>query len=410
MVNADAPEGPQKRQVDLSANHLLELHYIEDITKANTVTAITINDTESAIVSDLYGLEPVEITWTDNALKPEGGNTFTQQLVIYDIKDRQIISGKKLKATLYCISKDAINNSSQKISRRFGKGGGESISEMVSSLMKTDIGTLKSVSVDPTLTKLSFVSPYWDPYTIIKWLGWRAIFENSGTGSAGFLFWENPDGYQFRAMDNVVRRQTTRTVRVNYVEDENAVEEDNRFIDIGTFSVSGTSDVFRGLNLGSYASTTFTLDMKDFTYKEVPFNINTYYPAMKKLNPASELPAFYEIFDADVEAKRPTRIMSKVLDTAMYTEGTYTQDLTKQLSQSMIRNQFFFNQSAVFEYEGDQTLRTGEVVEVNTWRGKQLEPDTKQSGRYIVGKIYRQYLTERDMMSTRVTLYRDSLG
>ena len=76
----------------------------------------------------------------------------------------------------------------------------------------------------------------------------------------------------------------------------------------------------------------------------------------------------------------------------------------------MIRNQFFFNQSAVFEYEGDQTLRTGEVVEVNTWRGKQLEPDTKQSGRYIVGKIYRQYLTERDMMSTRVTLYRDSLG
>ena len=45
MVNADTPEGPQKRQVDLSANHLLELHYIEDITKANTVTAITINDT-----------------------------------------------------------------------------------------------------------------------------------------------------------------------------------------------------------------------------------------------------------------------------------------------------------------------------------------------------------------------------
>ena len=175
MVNADAPEGPQKRQVDLSANHLLELHYIEDITKANTVTAITINDTESAIVSDLYGLEPIEITWSDNALVPEGGNTFTQQMVIYDIKDRQIISGKKLKATLYCISKDAINNSSQKISRRFGKGGGESISEMVNSLMKNDIGTLKSVSVDPTLTKLSFVSPYWDPYTIIKSLGWLSL-------------------------------------------------------------------------------------------------------------------------------------------------------------------------------------------------------------------------------------------
>jgi hypothetical protein len=94
----------------------------------------------------------------------------------------------------------------------------------------------------------------------------------------------------------------------------------------------------------------------------------------------------------------------------MYTEGTYTQDLTKQLSQSMLRNQFFFNQSATFEYEGPNDLRIGDVVEVQTFKGKSLDKDERQSGKYIVGKIYRQFVTDRDMMSTRVTLYRDSLG
>ena len=73
--------------------------------------------------------------------------------------------------------------------------------------------------------------------------------------------------------------------------------------------------------------------MKDFKYEETPFFINDFYPTMKKLNPRADLPEFYERFGSELGGGRPTRIMSKVLDTAMYTEGTYTQDLTKQLSE-----------------------------------------------------------------------------
>ena len=49
---------------------------------------------------------------------------------------------------------------------------------------------------------------------------------------------------------------------------------------------------------------------------------------------------------------RPTRIMSKILDTAMYTEGTYTEDSDKTTITVYDKNQLFFNQSATFEYEG----------------------------------------------------------
>ena len=398
--------------VSLSSNHLIELHYIEDITKSNLLIMLKINDSGSGVLDSLVGMDPVELIWTDDALS-EGmeGNVIKQSLVVYDIKDRMIKDGKQSQATLYCISIDAVRNSATKISRRFGKGGGQFTNEMVDELLKKDLASSRPLVVDKSTTKLSFVSPYWDPYTIISWLAWRSIEEGgSGKKSAGYLFYENVDGYFFRSMDALTQQAPSRDINVNYAPDnEDGDDEEMKDIHIFGFSVSETSDLFRGINLGSYASTTFTLNMKDFKYEEIPFFIKDFYPTMKKLNPR-ELPSFYERFGSEETGGRPTRIMSKILDTAMYTEGTYTQDLTKQLSQSMIRNQLFFNQSATFEYEGMQDLKIGEVVQVNKYNARTGKKEPVISGKYIVGKIYRQFLSERDMMSTRVTLYRDNLG
>tara|TARA_B100000131_G_scaffold318283_1_gene361857 strand:- start:1290 stop:2567 length:1278 start_codon:yes stop_codon:yes gene_type:complete len=397
--------------MNLTSNQLMELHYIEDITKSNILMMVKINDSGSGICDAIVGMEPIEIIWTDDSIgKGMEGNVYKQSMIIYDIKDRIIKDGKQSSAVLYCISVDALRNSATKISRRFGKGGGESTSDIVEELITRDLSSTKPFKIDKSITKLSFVSPYWDPYTIISWLAWRSILEgDSGKKSAGYLFFENADGYNFRAMDAITQTAPSRSVNVNFFEEDEDPDEDQKDINIFGFSVSETSDIFRGVNLGSYASTTFTLDMKDFKYEEVPFFINDFYPSVQKLN-NRKLPSFYERFGSEEKGGRPTRIMSKILDTAMYTEGTYTQDLTKQLSQSMIRNQLFFNQSATFEYEGMQDLQVGEVVRVNKYNARSGKLEPKLSGKYIVGKIYRQFTTERDMMSTRVTLFRDSIG
>tara|TARA_Y200000002_G_scaffold121703_1_gene99886 strand:- start:845 stop:2095 length:1251 start_codon:yes stop_codon:yes gene_type:complete len=384
-----------------SSNNLLELHYIEDITRSNVLIMVKLNDSASGLLSSVQGMEPIDISWTDTE-----DNVVTYSMIVYDVKDRIIVDGKQSQATLYCVSVDAVKNSARKISRRFGKGGGKFTHEIVGELMKNELKTDKQLDTDKSSTKLSFVSPYWDPYTIIAWLAWRSILESgSGKQSAGFLFWEDRRGYHFKAMDGLVQQETTRDINVNFDGDDT----DDDSINLEGFTVSGNSDIFRGLNIGSYASTTFTLDMKDFKYEEVPFFINDFYADMKKLNPNSDIPEFYKRFGT-ADAGEPSRIMSKVMDTAMYTEGTYTQDLTRQLSQSMIRNQMFFNQSATFEYEGKMDLFVGDVVYVNKYDARSGEIDPNASGRYIIGKIYRQFLTERDAMSTRVTLYKDSIG
>ena len=164
--------------VSLSSNHLIELHYIEDITKSNLLIMLKINDSGSGVLDSLVGMDPVELIWTDDALS-EGmeGNVIKQSLVVYDIKDRMIKDGKQSQATLYCISIDAVRNSATKISRRFGKGGGQYTNEMVDELLTRDLASTKPLVADKSTTKLSFVSPYWDPYTIISWLAWRSIEE-----------------------------------------------------------------------------------------------------------------------------------------------------------------------------------------------------------------------------------------
>ena len=385
-----------------TSNNLLELHYIEDITKSNVLLILKLNDSSSGVLGNLEGMEPIDIKWTDGS-----GNVITYDMIIYDIKDRMVVDGKKSQATLYCVSVDAARNAAKKISRRFGKGGGEQTHEIVKELMQKEIKTDKTIDTDESATKLSFVSPYWDPYTIISWLAWRSVLQSgSGKKSAGYLFYEDRRGYHFRAMDSLVEEPTAKDIKVNFSADE----LDEEVIAIDGFTLTGASDIFRGLNLGSYASTTFTLDMKDFKYTETPFFINDFYDSMKKLNPTSELPEFYRRFGGEELGGAPTRIMSKIMDSAMYTEGKYTQDLTTQLSQSMIRNQLFFNQSATFQYEGKQDLYIGDVVMVTKYNAKTGVTDPDISGRYIVGKIYRQFLTERDTMSTQVTLYRDSIG
>ena len=58
---------------------------------------------------------------------------------------------------------------------------------------------------EPTLNKFSFVSPYWNPFTIIRWLGSRAIPARRGSGraaSAGYCFYETRSGYHFVSYDS----------------------------------------------------------------------------------------------------------------------------------------------------------------------------------------------------------------
>ena len=386
-----------------SINNVLTLAYIEDIKSASVQMHISLTDTVDGILSELSGMEPVYIEFEDNE-----GNNFNQNLMVYDIQGR-VLQGSKSKGTLVCCSPDLINNASTKVSRRFGTGGGKTIDKIVKEdILEGLLETSRDIDARATKNTFSFISPYWSPFTMINYLASKSIPKEGGTknASSGYAFYENADGYNFRAYDSFCDDTFKYKCIVGY--EEPAEEKpDPQIIAVDAINIIENGDILMGLNIGSFNSKVMTFDMKDMGYKEYDFNIHKYYKSVPKLNGDVTLPKYFEKFKKNTV---PTRIMSKVIDTALYTEGKFTQDITKQLSQSSLREKLFYNKKVEIEFTGNILPRVGEIVELTTYRGKDRNLDTANSGIYVIGRIHREYISSNDRMTTKMTLFTDSAG
>ena len=150
-----------------------------------------------------------------------------------------------------------------------------------------------------------------------------------------------------------------------------------------------------------------TIDLKDMKFEQHPFSINKFYDEILTLN-SGAAPEFYKGFDNNLTH---TRIMSKVSDSALFTEGTYTQGFTKQLSQSSLREKLFYGKKVIVELISDYSLEIGEVVQLDIYKGgRDRKLDFANSGKYVIGKVERTFKTSQDNMTTRLTLYTDSDG
>ena len=388
-------------------NHLLYINYVEDIRSASIRMEVQITDSQTGLVSSLQGMEPVFIGWEDHK-----GNAIANYMIIYDIQDRVTKAGSS-KATLLLCTPDMINNAATKLSKRFGKGGGDKISKIVAEdLLGKQLNTVYDIagSIEETANKISFISPFWAPFTIIKWLCSKAISAESAGGknaSAGYCFFQNNLGYNFKSYDSFTREEPVRKIVVGHQAEEMEEEEDKNILPVDKMTVKKSSDVLRGLNMGSYASNVMTLDVKDMKYEDFPFNINKYYEDVPLMNKNYSVPEYYSKFKKGTAA---TRYMSKVLDTALYTEGTYTDGMTAQISQAALREKLFFNKEVEVEYVGTNEMTVGMVVELMVFKGKEQELDVQNSGKYVVGRVQRQFLTKNNQMNTKLTLFTDSPG
>jgi len=388
-----------------TASHLLFLRYVENIRSATIKMVITLTDTATGVLSKIEGMEPCIVSFSDHA-----DNNITLQMVVYDVQDRQVIEGKSKISLLLC-SQDVINNASTKVSRRFGKGEGKDIGTMVDEdVLKGLLATGQNIDIEKSMNKISFISCFWTPFTIIKWLAARAI-PSGGSGknaSCGYAFFANKSGYKFWSYDKLASQAPTTDapskIMVGYQKEENEDMKDKLAID--KIEPMGSTDVLQGLNYGSYNSLTITLDLADMKYEEHPFNITKYYSSVARLNKNKSLPRYYEGFEEDV---RHTRIMTKLLDTALFTEGTFTQDVTKQVSQASLREKLFYNKSVDISFTGKLDYEVGQVVELFNYVGRDKKEDPT-NGKYIIGHITREYSTSTDEMITQMLLYTDSPG
>ena len=390
----------------IGLNQTLYIKYVEDIQSATKRMEIQITDSETGICSLLRGMEQVYLEIVDDDENLIGG-----YYIIYDIQDR-VTTSTTSKATLMLCTPDFINNAAIKLSRRFGEGEGKRIDEIVvndilGSILETPV-VIAPENVEPTFNKYSFVSPFWCPFTIISWLASKSI-PTSGSGasaSAGYAFFENKFGYNFKSYDKFATDDVVKTIIVGHEPAELESSDEKDILSVGSVRVSSSVDVLKGLNIGSYSSNVMTVDLFDMNYENIKFDINKYYNNVPLLNKGKK-PKYFEKFKKDTSS---TRIMSKIVDTALFTEGTHTAGLTKQLSQASLREKLFYNKFVDVEYIGKFDLTVGQVVELETFKGRSRELDEENSGKYVIARLERTFYRGDDMMGTALTLVTDSPG
>ena len=392
----------------IGVNQVLYVKYTEDIRQATMTMEVQVTDSETGFLSELQGMEPVFIRIADSKNETELGGQF----VVYDIQDRRNVGGKSSAVLMLC-TPDFLNNAANKVSRRFGKGMGIKIHDIVKEEI---LGNLMGVeperllNFEPCVNSFSFVSPYWNPFTAIRWLASKAIPASKASGpaaTAGYAFYQTRGGYNFESYDSFASKEPVIRMVVGHDPDEMEDEEDTGILPLDSLTVESSVDLLQGLNLGSYSSNVMTLDLKNMEFKQHPFNINKYYRDVSVMN-SRTTPEFYKGFDTNATY---TRIMSKISDSALFTEGTYTKGFTKQLSQSSLREKLFYAKKVVVDFVADYSLEIGEVVQLDVYKGtSDREQDYSVSGRYVIGRVERTFKSSEDKMTSRLTLYTDSDG
>ena len=354
----------QGKPFAVSPNNLLNLRYMEDIRRSSIHLEVTLTDSEDALMSKVFGMEPITISFSDAK-----DNVIDLSMIVYEVTNREIVGGKQMKATLRCCNEDVTNAAGILISSQFeDKNITDIVKDLLSKSLNSNIPVIKT---DQCINKFTFVTNYWNPIKIIQWLTDKAIYaESSGkSATAGFVFFETQRGYHWRALDSLVKDKPKYQLKMGVdLDPEKAAE--GRIIELSDLNVKETSNVLQGLNYGSYSSRATVFDIGNQEVKDFDFNAYELYNDIPKLN-EGKIPESY----ANLDKNSPTRIMTKVLNSKLYNAGEYTKDLTKILSQASFRNKMFYNKEVEAEFIGDQTIEVGDVVELENYVGKNREKD-----------------------------------
>ena len=193
---------------------VVDIKYYEDIlSNSVSLSAIITESGESdndklgnkGILDGLpiRGGEPSNIVIADhdkNVLK------FADDNKLYVNRVRNVISGTQ--KDVYSIdftSREMLANEQCRVVKRYDGKISENIKKILTEATSAEVGikTKKEVTVDETAINYNFIGNDRKPFYVCTWLASKSIPAQAGKvgGSAGYVFYETYDGYNFRSLD-----------------------------------------------------------------------------------------------------------------------------------------------------------------------------------------------------------------
>lgn len=406
-----------KNTFDLT-NSILFADYYEDILSPCITATIQV----ASSYSILHGI-PIrggEVV-TFNAETYSGEFKLTEDFALYVYKVSGILhDGTKEMFTLHLTSREGLTNETVRVQKKYEK---QPINNHVNSILNDVLQTkkFKSENIESTSNSFSFIGTLKKPFTVLTWLGPKSIpsTSNSGTsgnkgkGVAGFLFYENKDGFNFRSVDTLVAPTQTQLSnstsenipKYTYTQIQTAGSDQNNFM-ILNYSFNKNIDLMKSLRVGMYSNVSYFYDLyvnkiDGITYK-IDEEVKSKLGGEGKINYPKEFGSI------------PSRIIFRTSDVGVNDQAGDKSDSGRDvadMAKSFSRYNLLFTQSLNMVVPLNVNLKAGSIIYSQFQKidaGQSGEVDEEQSGNYLIKELRHHF--EGGQMVTSLKLVRDSYG
>lgn len=405
------------KQIDLTSSTLF-CDYYEDLLSPSVMMTIQCASSYSIYNGlPIRGGERVDVD-----IETASGNfKLTGDYAMYVYKVSGVSSdGTSEFFTLHLCSREGLTNETARVQKKYQK---KPINEHVESILKDVLQTkkFKSQNIERTSNSYSFIGTLKKPFHILTWLGPKGVPSSSSSGNngktakgvAGFVFYENRDGYHFRSIDSLVSQTKTQSgstskediPKYKYSPGTNSSNDPSNDFNIINYNLEKNIDLMKSLRVGMYANITYFYDLYQNKVDGITYSLNS---EVKSKLGGSKLP-----FPKDF-GNRPSRILFRSSDVGMLDSTGDVADSGRDntdMAKSFARYNLLFTQALNMTVPMNIELKAGNILYAQFNQvdaGKSGEVDPEQSGNYLIKEVRHHF--EGGQMITALKLVRDSYG
>lgn len=401
-------------------NSLLSFDYFEDLlSPCITAIAQVTNSSSLFNILPIRGGEKVAIS-IDTAF---GEFKLNDEYALYVYKvsnlDAQSISET---FTLHLVSREGLSNETARCEKKYNDS---TIDIHVNDVLKNVLLTKKKTEIEKTSNSYSFIGNNKKPFHVLTWLGPKSVPATSSgggisgdgeyaeaKGTAGFLFYENINGFNFRSIDSLVsstqiqnqssNKEKIQTYVYTQIIENNSLSNEFKILNYG---YEKNIDLMKSLRVGTYVNKTYFYDLYSNTLDIYKYKLKD---EIKNKLGNNDIPISDDFSD------NITRVMVRASDRgALNNDGSVSSKLRSgaDMAKSFSRYNILFSQTLNMVIPCNVSLKIGDIVRTILPRIDRIDnkqADDEQSGNYLIKGLRHHF--EGGQMVTTLRLIRDSYG
>jgi len=194
------------KKIDIT-NSILFSDYFEDILSPCVTMSMMVANSSS-----IYNLLPIRggerVAFSIKTFSGEFTLDAEYSMYVYKVSGINPVDTKEY-FTMHLVSREGITNETTRCFKRY-EGN---IKNTVEYILKKDLQTekFKEKNIERTSNSYNFIGNSRKPFSVLTWLGPKGVPVSSGgtsgeeaKGIAGYLFFENKEGFNFKSIDSLV--------------------------------------------------------------------------------------------------------------------------------------------------------------------------------------------------------------